>query len=65
MAEPGTKVLVRAYSFHAEERLADAENGQVLGQVLSKTEPSLDDILAPWRVLYEPWEADDSEKYTS
>ncbi|KAJ8118314.1 hypothetical protein OPT61_g698 [Boeremia exigua] len=55
MEDPDVRVLVRTYRHHAEERLAATDSDLVLGQVLSKSEPSLDDILSPWRVLYEPW----------
>lgn len=61
MAEPDKKALVRVYSNRAEERLAKCENGKALGQILSQTEPSLEDVLAPWRVFYEPWESVDTE----
>ena len=65
MDEIDTKKLVRIYSFHAEERLAMTSHAQTLGRVLSDTEPSLDDILAPWRIFYEPWEAQDGQKYVT
>lgn len=61
MTEPEKKALVRVYSYHAEERLAESKNGKGLGRVLSKAEPSLEDIVAPWRVFYEPWESSGSE----
>jgi hypothetical protein len=61
--ELSTRKLVRIYSFHAEDRLEPFENGRDLGSVLSSAEPSLEDIAAPWRKLFEPWEAQDPDRY--
>jgi hypothetical protein len=52
-----TRQIVRIYSFHAEDRLPSS-----LARVLSDREPSLDDIIAPWRKFYEPWDRKDAER---
>lgn len=58
-----TRRIVRIYSFEAEERLPPSSDAHALGRVLSEEEPSLEDITAPWRRFFEPWEAQDSERY--
>ncbi|KAJ4290404.1 hypothetical protein N0V90_010620 [Kalmusia sp. IMI 367209] len=55
------KKIVRVYSFEAQDRFPPESNVRTLGRVLTDQEPSLEDILEPWRKFYEPWEAPDIE----
>lgn len=54
--------IVRIYSFEAEERLQAPSEAQTLGHILSEGEPSLEDIVAPWRRFFEPWDPPGTER---
>lgn len=56
------KKTVRVYSWQAEDRFAPESDARRLGRVLTDQEPSLEDILQPWRRFYEPWEPPDDER---
>jgi hypothetical protein len=54
--------IVRIYSFEAEERLQAPSEAQALGHILSEEEPCLEDIVAPWRRFFEPWDPLETER---
>lgn len=55
--------IVRVYSFQAQDRFPPESDARVLSRVLTDQEPSLEDILQPWRRFYEPWEPPNNERY--
>ena len=54
--------IVRVYSYKAQDRFPPESETRLLGRVLTDQEPSLEDILQPWRKFYEPWEPEDDER---
>ncbi|KAF2464831.1 uncharacterized protein BDR25DRAFT_271045 [Lindgomyces ingoldianus] len=55
----GPRKVVRIYSFHAQERLPPTSDAHTLGRILSTEEPSLEDIIEPWRRFFEPYSESD------
>ncbi len=51
-----SKKLVRMYSFDVEERLPPGNDAHVLGQVLGEDRGDLQDLIAPWRKFFDPWQ---------
>ncbi|KAI1383575.1 uncharacterized protein F4822DRAFT_81891 [Hypoxylon trugodes] len=54
--------LVRMYSGDVEGRLPYGHNNQVLGHVLSQGQSDSRDLMNPWRIFFESWEAPASEQ---
>ena len=60
--EENPRRIVRVYSHHAQDRFPPESDARLLSRVLTDQEPSLDDILEPWRRFYEPWSPPDADK---
>lgn len=55
--------IVRTYSPEAEERIPSGNDAHALANILSQDEPlSPEDIVAPWRIFFQPWENESSER---
>ncbi|OLN96119.1 hypothetical protein CCHL11_03238 [Colletotrichum chlorophyti] len=58
-----SRVLVRVYSFDAEERLPPSSDGHTLARILAETQDTRETARDPWRRFFESTATNDKESF--